>query len=121
MEKLTIKRKEKGEHTCPEVLIKLSELIKRSLHFGNIIIIYFSTFFLVKRVYLKIKTNNNEKIAEYFRQPGLVKAMSNVNSGCRACQVRVRKIKVRSARSSEVSGDSVLLFIYAMGFIRMKP
>ena len=39
MEKLTIKRKEKGEHTCPEVLIKLSELIKRSLQFGNIIII----------------------------------------------------------------------------------
>ena len=28
LEKLTIKRKEKGEHTCPEVLIKLSELIK---------------------------------------------------------------------------------------------
>ena len=25
---MTIKRKEKGEHTCPEVLIKLSELIK---------------------------------------------------------------------------------------------
>ena len=37
MEKLTIKRKEKGEHTCPEVLIKLSELIKRSLQFGKII------------------------------------------------------------------------------------
>ena len=28
MEKLAIKRKEKGEHTCPEVSIKLSELIK---------------------------------------------------------------------------------------------
>ena len=40
MEKLTIKRKEKGEHTCPEVLIKLSELIKMSLQFGNITNIY---------------------------------------------------------------------------------
>ena len=37
MEKLTIKTKEKGKHTCSEVLIKLSELIKRSLQFGKII------------------------------------------------------------------------------------
>ncbi len=32
-----------------------------------------STFFLVKRVYLKIKTNNNEKIAEYCCQLALSK------------------------------------------------
>ena len=45
MEKLTIKRKGKVEHTCPEVLIKLSELIKRSVNkylvqFGHIINLY---------------------------------------------------------------------------------
>ena len=37
MEKLT---KGKGEHTFPEVLIKMSELIKRSVQFGNIVNIY---------------------------------------------------------------------------------
>ena len=37
-EKLTIKRKEKGEHTCPEALIKLSELVnKYLLQFGHIL------------------------------------------------------------------------------------
>ena len=44
MEKLTLKRIEKGEHTCPEVLIRLGELIKRSVNKYNYNMAIFSIF-----------------------------------------------------------------------------
>ena len=45
---MTIKRKEKGEHTCPEVLIKLSELIKGLVTNTNYNLTILSVFTLLK-------------------------------------------------------------------------
>jgi len=48
LEKMTSKRKEKGEHTCPEVLIKMSEQIKGLLTNTNYNLTILSVFTVLK-------------------------------------------------------------------------